>query len=784
MDLRKEIIKLALKNPVKFIKSVNIKNIKIFISAIKNETPDTILKNTKQHITKNDKSIKMMGNNKEKSKFKKLIKYITKTNYTNIIEENIFDSHFFINSVKKNEIDNSFDKYSQSELWEYAISINSNNISPLFTVLYYEDQVNKKFKSNIEAIIHYLKSGWKEEANPHPLFSTRFYLEEYQDVKKAKVNPLLHYIKYGKKERRKPHLLFDPNYYYSTYKDIENSNFDALSHYVQYGYRENRNPNSLFISAYIRQKYHVPFSEDPLQEYIEGNQYDIVKTSKYFNGELFQERNIHLIKWDKSITQLENFFANEANIELIASKYFNPSKFKNNSVVAKVNPLLQFLMSGQTNASFCYLSPEMTSQIENAVKIEPKIIRHHKNMNDLMQYSLPPDYSNELVMLKSIAPILEKPFDFIFLLSTLRRGGAEIFTIKIIHSILNNTSSNILLICTDAVSVQAKEWLPKSDSVTFIDFQSVCKEADKITRQKILTHIVSAVKPKSVFNCNSWVGWDIYKDFGKSLKNYTNLDCALFCYDYDLNFKKCGYPVDYLHDCIHNLNYIVTDNQRFKDELTIDFGLSTSQQNKVKILHQPPDYSLHPIDQKVLIKNIENNFFNKSPIVIWANRMVKQKRPDILIEIANKTPEVQFHVYGSGNLKEFLPKDIKIMPKNIKVVGPFKELKDINYFNCCAYLHTTSWDGLPTMLLDMLNIGLPVIAPDIGGISNLITNESGWLVASTDNILEYVDAIDEIITKPSAVSKKLSGAKKRISDIHGISIFEKSLQTKLEYIQK
>jgi hypothetical protein len=56
--------------------------------------------------------------------------------------------------------------------------------------------------SNVDPVVHYLESGWREGRDPGPDFSTTAYLKGNSDVAALGMNPLLHYMEHGRFEGR------------------------------------------------------------------------------------------------------------------------------------------------------------------------------------------------------------------------------------------------------------------------------------------------------------------------------------------------------------------------------------------------------------------------------------------------------------------------------------------------------------------------------------------------------------------------------------------------------
>lgn len=85
--------------------------------------------------------------------------------------------------------------------------IESLDQSELFDHLYYEAQSGTVFPGRIQAIEHYLSTGWRSGFNPSASFDTNFYLQSNADVRSADMPPLLHFLDFGRHEGRKTKLV-------------------------------------------------------------------------------------------------------------------------------------------------------------------------------------------------------------------------------------------------------------------------------------------------------------------------------------------------------------------------------------------------------------------------------------------------------------------------------------------------------------------------------------------------------------------------------------------------
>lgn len=79
--------------------------------------------------------------------------------------------------------------------------------SGLFDAYYYLHEYKDVRIADIDPLMHYVTSGWKEGRNPSQSFETNYYLDMNPDVH---MNPLVHYIRYGQHEGRSVFKTNDP----------------------------------------------------------------------------------------------------------------------------------------------------------------------------------------------------------------------------------------------------------------------------------------------------------------------------------------------------------------------------------------------------------------------------------------------------------------------------------------------------------------------------------------------------------------------------------------------
>lgn len=127
-----------------------------------------------------------------------------------------------------------------------------------------------------------------------------------------------------------------------------------------------------------------------------------------------------------------------------------------------------------------------------------------------------------------------------------------------------------------------------------------------------------------------------------------------------------------------------------------------------------------------------------APIVGSAFRMSEEKRPllwvEVAAEVARRHRRAHFVVYGDGPMRadmQRLAERLGIADR-LHLPGAESELAS-SYRAMNVVLLTSRHEGLPNVLLEAQSLGVPVVAPDVGGVSEAIRpGVTGWAVADAD----------------------------------------------------
>jgi glycosyltransferase involved in cell wall biosynthesis len=127
-----------------------------------------------------------------------------------------------------------------------------------------------------------------------------------------------------------------------------------------------------------------------------------------------------------------------------------------------------------------------------------------------------------------------------------------------------------------------------------------------------------------------------------------------------------------------------------------------------------------------------------APILGGVYRMSEEKRPllwlDVAALVAKANPAVHFVVCGDGPMRDDMSKyaaelgigDRVHLPGSQSNIGSWFKMMDI-------VMLTSRHEGLPNVLLEAQSLGVPVVAPDVGGMSEVVEQGiTGWTIKQAD----------------------------------------------------
>lgn len=173
-------------------------------------------------------------------------------------------------------------------------------------------------------------------------------------------------------------------------------------------------------------------------------------------------------------------------------------------------------------------------------------------------------------------------------------------------------------------------------------------------------------------------------------------------------------------------------------------------------------------------KNDVLNPYKKNPIkrIVTCSSIIPLKRLDLLIEALALIDKIQicWTHFGTGiqkkSIEAFAHKQLSAK-KNISFkfcghktkeeIFEFYERNSVDLFINCSDV-----EGIPVSAMEAMSYGIPVVARNVGAISELVNNESGLLLPKRCDAISLADAIKKLLSVDDVYYQYRKGAKDRI----------------------
>jgi glycosyltransferase involved in cell wall biosynthesis len=294
-------------------------------------------------------------------------------------------------------------------------------------------------------------------------------------------------------------------------------------------------------------------------------------------------------------------------------------------------------------------------------------------------------------------------------------------------------------------------------------------------RSQLLARLVIQETPLMVHNLNSPVAYDMFIEYGKAVSQSTRIFNSIFCTEFDADGAQTGYAVDQLDKCYDVITKVFSDNNWFIGHL---IDIYDFDRDRFAAHNMPPDKTLKALSREARRK--PGDAMN----ALWASRLDRQKRIDVLAKIVKRCENlpIEFHVYG-GSLNpvdDAIVNEIRSAP-NVKFAGPYDGFASLPVTDMDVYLYTTSWDGTPNVILEATMSGLPIVAPPVGGIPEVLGGGAGLLVSDPDDVEGFVGALKQLLESPELGAAIVQKAQDVVATRHSWESFRAAVLSETGY---
>ena len=144
-----------------------------------------------------------------------------------------------------------------------------------------------------------------------------------------------------------------------------------------------------------------------------------------------------------------------------------------------------------------------------------------------------------------------------------------------------------------------------------------------------------------------------------------------------------------------------------------------------------------------------------SRILLFVGRFERQKDPEMLLEafrlLNQQIPETELVLIGGGSLEPDLRKSIarNQMEDRIHLLGPQSQASIAQWMNIADSLCLSSvYEGMPRVVLEALQCGLPVVTTDQGEVKRLIQHPTAGRIVLEHTAESFSSACADLLSQP------------------------------------
>ena len=340
----------------------------------------------------------------------------------------------------------------------------------------------------------------------------------------------------------------------------------------------------------------------------------------------------------------------------------------------------------------------------------------------------------------------------------LSMGGEERVLLNVLRNLVElNYDVDLLITWNHKENNLFENEIPKKVNYEFLfdSYNGKNKLIKEIYRIKAKTTYLKKIE-KKIKNEK----YDIVIDYSSNLLKYDNFDIKIPVFAWIHFSLTFGEKLTFEKIKKYKKQY-----KKYSKIFAITRVMKEEFINKVRIDEKKVELVYNPIDLKLIEKkaeNVEKKYENylKQDYFLQVSRLTQQKQPEHLVDIYYKLKQAgikeKLYFIGDGEKKEIIKQKIKEynLENDIILLGQIENPYPF-FKNAKLFVHTAKYEGLPTVLLESLALGTPVVSYDCPtGPRDILgkNSEYGELISLNDKDM-FVEKVLELMNSKEKYEK-------------------------------
>ena len=362
----------------------------------------------------------------------------------------------------------------------------------------------------------------------------------------------------------------------------------------------------------------------------------------------------------------------------------------------------------------------------------------------------------------------------------LSMGGEERVLLNVLKNLVElNYNVDLLITWNHGKNNLFENEIPKKVNYEFLfkNYDGKSKIIKEIFRLRAKTTYLKKVEKRIKEK-----KYDIVIDYSSNLLKYNNFDIKIPVFawiHFSLTFgeKLSEEKIEKYKKQYKKYDKILAICDTMRDEFVDILGIDKT---KVELVYNP--INLEKIKEKAENPNPDYEKYLKEDYFLQVSRLTQQKQPEHLVDIYHKLKQrgikEKLYFIGNGEKIELIKQKIKEykLENDVILLGQIENPYPF-FKNAKLFVHTAKYEGLPTVLLESLAFGTPVVAYDCPtGPKDILgeNSEYGELIPLNDKDM-FVEKVYELMNN----NKKYENYRK-LSFVRANDFSMESNKTKLK----
>ena len=198
----------------------------------------------------------------------------------------------------------------------------------------------------------------------------------------------------------------------------------------------------------------------------------------------------------------------------------------------------------------------------------------------------------------------------------------------------------------------------------------------------------------------------------------------------------------------------------------LEYALTCSDDGQKVLKNYYPHFASKIITKRLgTISQGRSGFSEDGSLVIISCSFVNKLKRNYLIAESLKyvTKKIHWIHIGDGDLLPDLKNRVKETKENVKVslLGKMTNDAVIKFYcenNIDLFINVSEYEGVPVSIMEALGAGIPILATNVGGVSEIVDDTVGKLITKDTTALSLAQEIDKFAELPFETKKKIRDA--------------------------